>query len=106
MCAYVAFVCTIVFYLYDLCLCVCVTNAQVRTLELANDGPRRGLEAVLDGSSDDCSAFNAPIRALHLTKMERLLLVGLESGEIRQLAQDSDYLRQRLQRKLKEIGIL
>jgi hypothetical protein len=79
---------------------------QIRSLELANDGPRRGLEAVLDGSSEECAVFSAPIRSLHLTKFERLLLVGLESGEIRQLAQDSDYLRQRLQRKLKEIGIL
>jgi hypothetical protein len=61
---------------------------------------------VLDGSSEECGPFNAPIRSLYLTKLERLLLVGLESGEIRQLAQDSDYLRQRLQRKLKEIGIL
>lgn len=64
------------------------------------------MEAVLDGSSEDCPAFSAPIRTIFLTKMERLLLVGLESGEMRALAQDSDYLRQRLQRKLKEIGIL
>ena len=79
---------------------------QIRNLELAHDGPRRGLEAVLDGSSDECPAFVSPIRSLHLTKTERLLLVGLENGEMRALAQDSDYLRQRLQRKLREIGIL
>lgn len=51
-------------------------------------------------------AFASPIRALHLTRMERHLVVGLESGEMRILAQDSDYLRQRLQKKLIEIGIL
>ena len=79
---------------------------QVRTLELASDGPRRDFTAVLDGASDDAEAFASPIRALHLTQNEKLLLVGLESGEMRILAQDSDYLRQRLQRKLVEIGIL
>jgi hypothetical protein len=81
---------------------------QVRTLELANDGPRQGLEAVLEGSLEESriAPFGSPIRALHLTSSERHLVVGLESGEMRILAQDSDYLRQRLQRKLIEIGIL
>jgi hypothetical protein len=32
--------------------------------------------------------------------------VGLQSGEIRVLALDSAYLRRRLQRKLRDIGIL
>lgn len=75
---------------------------------MANDGPRQGLEAALDGSMDEnvIPPFASPIRSLYLTKMERHLLVGLESGELRILAQDSDYLRQRLQRKLIEIGIL
>jgi hypothetical protein len=58
-------------------------------LELANDGPRGGLEAVLDGSMEETgiAAFPAPIRALHLTKGEAHLIVGLESGEMRILAQ-------------------
>ena len=51
-------------------------------------------------------AFSSPIRSLYFTKLERHLLVGLENGEMRILAQDSDYLRQRLQQKLMEIGIL
>ncbi len=50
--------------------------------------------------------FSSPVRSLYMTKNERHLLVGLESGDLRILAQDSDYLRQRLQRKLQEIGIL
>jgi WD40 repeat protein len=80
----------------------------IRTLELACDGPRAGLEAVLDGSMEDSGIppFASPVRSLYLTKWERHLIVGLESGELRILAQDSDYLRQRLQRKLIEIGIL
>lgn len=80
----------------------------VHTLELAHDGPRQGFEAVLDGSMQESGhgPFDSPIRALHLTKLERHLIVGLESGELRILAQDSAYLRQRLQRKLIEIGIL
>lgn len=75
---------------------------------MANDGPRNGLEAVLDGSMEETNvtAFTSPIRSLHLSKQERLLIVGLESGEMKILAQDSDYLRQRLQTKLVEIGIL
>lgn len=83
----------------------------VHTLLLANTGSRRDLEAIFDGSSDESTAttstpFNTPIRSLFLTQNERHLIVGLETGEIRVLAQDSDYLRQRLQKKLVEIGIL
>mmetsp|Transcript_15598 Transcript_15598/g.23502 ORF Transcript_15598/g.23502 Transcript_15598/m.23502 type:complete len:2359 (+) Transcript_15598:1-7077(+) len=82
----------------------------VHTLELANDGPRKGLEAVLDGMIEDSEGdrmiLNSPIRSLYLTKNERHLIVGSEAGEIRVFAQDSEYLRQRLQRKLEEIGIL
>lgn len=83
-------------------------NKQVRTLELANDGPRQGFEAVLDGSMEEhgIPAIAFPIRSLHMTKLERHLIVGLESGEMRILAQDPNYLRQRLQNKLMEIGIL
>jgi hypothetical protein len=50
--------------------------------------------------------ITSPIRSLLLTRQERQLIVGMESGELRVFAQDSDYLRQRLQRKLEEIGIL
>jgi hypothetical protein len=85
--------------------CVVVLR-WVRTLELANDGARLGFEAVLDGSMDDIPPMASPIRSLHLTRLERHLLVGLESGEMRILAQDPNYLRQRLQNKLIEIGIL
>jgi WD40 repeat protein len=78
-----------------------------RTLELAEDAERKGFQAILDGSvDDDMEPFSAPIKALRLTRNERHLLVGLASGELRVLAHDSDYLRQRLQNKLEEIGIL
>ena len=50
--------------------------------------------------------FNSPIRSLYLTKSERHLFIGFESGEMRIICQDSEYLRQRLQSKLMEIGIL
>lgn len=102
----------------------------VHNLELANDGLRKGFEAVLDGSnSEDAQGpMISPIRSLYLTKKERHLLVGLESGELRVMTQvffttlyvlicdtpecellicqDSDYLRRRLHYKLMEIGIL
>jgi len=80
----------------------------VRTLELANDGPRTGLEAVIDGNLDTGAIppFAAPIRSIYLTAQEMHLIVGDELGNVRILVQDSDYLRQRLQRKLMEIGIL
>jgi len=89
----------------DSCL---VVLRWVRTLELANDGPRTGLEAVIDGSLDTGAIppFTAPIRSIYLTAQEMHLIVGDELGNIRILVQDSDYLRQRLQRKLMEIGIL
>jgi hypothetical protein len=82
----------------------------VHTLELANDGPRKGLEAVLDGMVEESEGaqqpISSPIRSLFLSKQERHLIVGTDRGDIRVFAQDSDYLRQRLQRKLEEIGIL
>ena len=80
----------------------------VQTLELAKDGPRQGLKAVIDGSDEKdhkTHKFNSPIRSLTLSPREMHLIVGLESGEVRVLAQDSGYLRTRLQRKLKEMGI-
>jgi hypothetical protein len=89
-----------------------VSFRWIATLDLASDGLRTGLEAVIDGSVKDASTdnrvspFNSAIRSIYLTKQERHLIVGLESGEMRILAQDSDYLRHRLQRKLISIGIL
>lgn len=81
---------------------------QVHSLELAFDGPRQGLEAILDGSTTDyqIDVFPSPIRSIHLTRQERHLLVGLETGELRIMAHDPDYLRERLHRKLQELGIL
>ena len=89
----------------DSCL---VVMRWVRTLELADDGPRRGFTAVLDGSLDSgaIAPFNSPIRSLYLTAQEMHLIIGDEQGNVRILVQDSDYLRQRLQRKLMEMGIL
>lgn len=52
------------------------------------------------------SPISSPIRSMYMTKQERHLLVGTDSGEVRIFAQDSEYLRQRLERKLAEIGIL
>jgi WD40 repeat protein len=97
-----------------LTLCFVLTHRinvlQIYNLEIANDGPRKGLEAVLDGMIEDNEGsrhtFTSPIRSIYFTKHERHLIVGSENGEIRIFAQDSDYLRQRLQVKLEEIGIL
>jgi hypothetical protein len=77
-------------------------------LELANDGPRKGLVYIMDGSTPDhqIDVFPSPIRALRLSRQERQLLVGLETGELRVFAHDSEYLRERLHRKLIELGIL
>ena len=60
------------------------------------------------GASDimQVPPFACPIRSLLLTANERHLIVGDEEGNLRVLVQDSDYLRDRLQRKLIEIGIL
>ena len=104
----------------------------VHSLELSNVGSKWEFDAVLDGSNieEDQLPFNSPIRSIYMTKHERHLIVGLESGELRILAQvishhnerklyrcansadvcfnvqDSDYLRKRLHSKLMEIGIL
>ncbi len=75
---------------------------------MANDGPRKGFQAVFNGSTADYNieVFPSPIRSIHLTYKERLLVVGLETGEMRILAHDVEYLRERNHRKLQEIGIL
>jgi WD40 repeat protein len=60
----------------------------VNNLTLANNGPRKDLDSVIDGSHDQEHApFSSPIRSLYLTAQERHLVVGLESGHIRILAQ-------------------
>jgi WD40 repeat protein len=64
-----------------------VVMRWVHNLQLANDGPRLGQEAVLDGKEGDQPPFLSPIRSLYFTVKERHLIVGLESGEIRVLAQ-------------------
>jgi hypothetical protein len=75
----------------------------VNTLFLAADSHRKGLDAVIDGNE---VCFESSIRSLYLTNQERHLLVGLESGHVRILAQDSKYLKDRLTKKLVGIGIL
>jgi hypothetical protein len=64
-----------------------VVMRWVHNLQLAKDGPRMGQEAVLDGKEGDQGPFGSPIRSLYLTSKERHLIVGLESGDIRILAQ-------------------
>ena len=82
----------------------------VSSLRLAVNGCRQGLEGVIDGAEEGSSfsqgPFLTPIRTLYLTAQERLLIVGLESGEVRFLSQDSEYLKRRLTQKLTSIGIL
>ena len=81
----------------------------VANLRLANTNSRFGLEAVVDGKGEDgdtADYFMSPIRSLLLTSSERLLIVGLESGKIRILAQDAEYLKRRLTAKLTSIGML
>jgi len=83
----------------------------VFSLGLANDGAREGLEAVIDGRSErrdgePLPPFKSPIRSLYMTSKEAHLLVGLESGHMRILAQESEYLRQRLHKRLEVTGFL
>lgn len=61
---------------------------------------------MIEDNEGERFSFTSPIRSINYTKHERHLIVGTENGEIRIFAQDSDYLRQRLQLKLEEIGIL
>lgn len=85
-----------------------VTMLWCHNLRVANDGPRRGLEAIActDGSCETqlVKPFSAPITSLALTAHERHLLVGLANGELRILAPDANYLRQRLKKKLETLG--
>jgi WD40 repeat protein len=60
-------------------------------LQLASDGPRAGQCAVLDGAQKipelNVGYFLSPIRSLYLTPKEAHLVVGLDSGLVRVLAQ-------------------
>jgi WD40 repeat protein len=66
-----------------------VVMRWVISLTLADDGPRQKQGAILDGYEEDgtVDAFTSPIRSIYLTHEERLLVVGLESGEMRIFAQ-------------------
>lgn len=61
----------------------------VHSLELSNVGSKWDFESVIDGRNveEEQKPFNSPIRSIYLTKQERHLLIGLESGELRILAQ-------------------
>ncbi len=62
----------------------------VHNLMIANNGARKGLDSIIDGSSDsEFEPFPSAIRSMILTAQEQHLIVGLESGEIRILAQVS-----------------
>jgi hypothetical protein len=78
----------------------------VHDLSLANDGPRKGFAATVDGSCEQhkVPAFPAPIRSIAMSEHERHLMVGLENGLVYMLAPDSNYLRQRLQKQLEYLG--
>jgi hypothetical protein len=87
--------------LYSFCLSedhkVLVTGGErallvmrwIHSLELSNVGSKWDFESVIDGRNveEEQKPFNSPIRSIYLTKQERHLLVGLESGELRILAQ-------------------
>lgn len=63
----------------------------VHSLELSNVGSKWEFESVLNGSNAEeyQKPFNSPIRCIYLTQQERHMMVGLESGELRILAQAS-----------------
>ena len=69
-----------------------ITMRWVHNLNKADNGARTGLQSVIDGSSadDDIPPFPSPIRSMCFTMNERHLVVGLETGEVRILAQVSN----------------
>ena len=85
-----------------------ITMRWIRSLELANDGPRTGSPTVIDGkhNESDSAPFESAIRSIELTKYERHLIVGFDSGDICVLTIDPEYLRKRLKNKLFNLGIL
>lgn len=78
----------------------------VSSLKLADDQGREGLEAVLDGATLTLPPFGSPVRSLFLTNKEAHLVVGLETGHIRVLVHDSEYLRVQLHTRLQKTGFL
>ncbi len=58
----------------------------------------------IDGHFQTTPKFDSTITSLKLTRHERHLLVGLKSGAMRVLALEAQYLRDRLQNKLKNLG--
>jgi hypothetical protein len=83
-----------------------VTWRWCHDLSLANDGARKGFEAVVDGACEQhkVPSFPAAIRSLAMSEHERHLMVGLDNGQVYILAPDSNYLRQRLQKQLEYLG--
>jgi WD40 repeat protein len=75
------------------------------SLKLANDQGREGLDAVVDGSAG-AKAFSSPVRSLFFTAKEQHLVVGLESGHMRIMTNDSEYLRVQLHSRLQRTGFL
>jgi WD40 repeat protein len=66
----------------------------VHSLELSHVGSKLDFDSIIDGRSQDDNdqkPFASPIRSIYLTKQERHLIVGLENGEIRILAQVSNF---------------
>jgi WD40 repeat protein len=62
----------------------------VHSLELSHVGSKLEFDSIIDGRSQDDNdqkPFASPIRSIYFTKQERHLIVGLENGEIRILAQ-------------------
>ena len=53
---------------------------------------------------DGLGRYQSPIHSLTLTSGEMHLLVGLENGMLCISTLDAEYLRQRLQRKLADLG--
>ena len=83
----------------------------VHNLKLANTDERERLACEMDGALQTpkkgfANSFSSPIRSLHLNKDEMHLFVGLDSGEMRILAQDSTYLRLRFRGRLMDLGLL
>jgi WD40 repeat protein len=66
-----------------------IVMRHVYSLELSNYGSKYDFDAVIDGSCAeyDQGPFNSPIRSIYLTKQEKHMLVGLENGYMRVLAQ-------------------
>jgi WD40 repeat protein len=86
----------------------CIVSIRwLHSLKLADSGGRKGMQCRVDGRIlfQKETGFKSAVRSLLLTRDERHLIVGTESGEIRVLVHYADYLRARLQEKLKSLGL-